>query len=221
MMTHVTTTTGRTANARFKQSFGGWVWGSVMMAAVFHFALFEYFPTLTAADFSRDEAGPIDLLSLPPDIDIPEPPPEIPRPKVPVPGTSELEESLTIHPTTLIENPVKDLPPPPTEGAAVGTRFVPYTVSPRLKDPGEALRIVERKYPALLKAAGIGGRVTVLAHVDTLGGVIEVEMEVSSGNPSLDDAALEAVKLFRFVPALNRDRKVSLWVRQVIVFEVK
>lgn len=221
MMARATTSTGRTANDRFKQSFGGWVWGSVMMAAVFHFALFEYFPTLTAADFSRDEAGPIDLLSLPPDIDIPEPPPEIPHPKVPVPGSNVLDENLTIHPTTLVDNPVKDLPPPPTEGVAVRSRFVPYTVRPGLKNPGEAARIVERKYPALLKAAGIGGSITVLAHVDTLGHVIEAEMAISSGNPSLDEAALEAVKLFRFTPALNRDRKVSVWVRQVVVFEVK
>ncbi|MGD8867958.1 MAG: energy transducer TonB [Gemmatimonadales bacterium] len=221
MMAHVTSGTGRTANDRFKQSFGGWVWGSVTLAAVFHFALFECFPTLTAADLGRDRPDVIDLLPLPPDIDIPEPPPEIPHPKVPMPGSSELDESLTIHPTTLIENPVKDLPPPPAEGVATPSRFVPYTVSPELKDPGEAFRIVQRKYPPLLKAAGIGGRVTVLAHVDTLGRVIEAELAVSSGNPALDDAAREAVKLFRFIAALNRDRKVSVWVRQVIVFEVK
>ena len=220
MMAHVAFGSGRTANDRFKQSFGGWVWGSVTLAAVFHFALFEYFPTLTAADLGRDEPEILKLLP-PPDIDIPEPPPEIPRPKVPVPGSTELDESQTIHPTTLIENPVKDLPPPPVAGVAAPSRFVPYTVSPELKDPGEASRIVERKYPSLLKAAGIGGTVTVLAHVDTLGRVIEAELGISSGNPSLDDAALEAVKLFRFIPALNRDRKVSVWVRQAIVFEVK
>ena len=220
MMARATTSTGRTANDRFKQSFGGWVWGSVTLAAVFHFALFECFPTLTAAVLDRDEPDVIKLLPPPP-VDIPEPPDPIRHPMVPVPGSTELDENQTIHPTTLIENPVKDLPPPPTAGVAAPSRFVPYTVSPELKDPGEASRIVQRKYPSLLKAAGIGGSVTVLAHVDTLGRVIEAELASSSGNPSLDDAALEAVMLFRFIPALNRDRKVSVWVRQAIVFEVK
>lgn len=220
MMAQRTTSDQPTANDRFKQSFGGWVWGSVTFAVVFHFALFEYFPKLTAADLGRDGPEVIELLPPPP-IDIPEPPDPIRRPMVPVPGSTELDETLTIHPTTIDDNPVSDLPPPPVEGIAVGSRFVPYTVRPKLKDPGEALRIVQRQYPPLLKSAGIGGRVTVLAHVDTLGCVVEAETAISSGNRTLDAAAVEAVKLFRFVPALNRDRKVSVWVQQTIVFEIK
>ena len=92
--------------------------------------------------------------------------------------------------------------------------------------PGEAATIQAgrwnwREYPPLLKAAGIGGSVTVLAHIDASGRVVEAEVAVSSGNEALDRAALAAVKRFRFTPALNRDRKVSVWVRQRIVFEVK
>jgi TonB family protein len=51
--------------------------------------------------------------------------------------------------------------------------------------------------------------------------VLDVETAVSSGSAALDQAALDAVRLFRFTPALNRDRKVALWVQQRIVFEVK
>jgi protein TonB len=159
-------------------------------------------------------------LEPPPDIDIPPPPDEIRRPQVPVPAEVEIDEKLTIHPTTLDKNPVKNLPPPPVERAVEPSRFTPYTVRPELKNPREALRIVEQKYPPLLKAAGVGGRVSVLAHIDTLGRVLEVETAVSSGNEALDQAALEAARLFRYTPALNRDRKVSVWVLQTIVFEV-
>jgi hypothetical protein len=49
-MARIVDRTRETANDRFKRSFGGWFWGSVMLAAVFHFALLEYFPKLTAAD---------------------------------------------------------------------------------------------------------------------------------------------------------------------------
>jgi protein TonB len=209
-----------TANDRFKRSFSGWVWGGVTLAAVFHFALFEYFPQLTAADLGRDEPTIFKLVP-PPDVQIPPAPDEIRRPQVPVPSSMELDETLTIHPTTLEDNPVETLPPPPVKGAVTKSRFTPYTVRPELKDPAEALRIVEREYPPLLKAAAIGGRVTVLAYIDRSGRVVEAEMAASSGNESLDRAALVAVKRFRFTPALNRDRKVSVWVRQTIVFEVK
>ena len=220
MMSRLTSAARETANDRFKQSFSGWVWGSVTLAAVFHFALFEYFPKLTAADLSRDEPAIVKLLP-PPEIKIPPPPEEIRRPQVPVPASVDLDEAVTIHPTTLDENPVETLPPPPVEGVVKTSRFTPYTVRPELKDPAEALRIVEREYPPLLRAAGVGGSVTVLAHIDTLGRVVEAEIAVSSGSQALDQAALGAVKQFRFRPALNRDRKVSVWVQQRIVFELK
>ena len=219
-MPRVTNRSRETANDRFKRSFSGWVWGSVTLAAVFHFALFEYFPTLTAADLGRDETTIIKLLP-PPDVKIPPAPEKIRRPQVPVPSSVDIDESLTIHPTTLDKNPIETLPPPPVEGVVRTSRFTPYTVRPALEDPADALRIVEQKYPPLLKAAGVGGAVTLLAQIDTLGRVVEAELAVSSGNPTLDRAALEAVRLFRFTPALNRDRKVSVWVQQRIVFEVK
>jgi protein TonB len=219
MMARIVDRTRETANDRFKRSFGGWFWGSVMLAAVFHFALLEYFPKLTAADLGRVDTTFIDVLP-PPEIDIPPPPDEIRRPQVPVPASVDLDEDVTIHRTTFDDNPVENLAPPPVERAVETSRFTPYTVRPELKNPREALRIVERKYPPLLKAAGVGGSVTVLAHIDTLGRVVEVETAVSSGNEALDQAALEAARLFRFTPALNRDRKVSVWVLQKIVFEV-
>jgi protein TonB len=219
MIASIIDRTRETANDRFKRSFGGWFWGGVMLAAVLHFALLEYFPKLTAADLGPDVPGPIKLVP-PPDIDIPPPPDVIRRPQVPVPAEVDLDEDVTIHKTTFVDNPVKNLAPPPVVRAVEGKVFVRYTVSPELKNPSEALRIVEREYPPLLKAAGIGGSVSVLAHIDTLGRVLEVETAASSGNEALDQAALEAARLFRYTPALNMDRKVSVWVLQKIVFEV-
>jgi hypothetical protein len=125
MMARTETRARETANDRFKRSAAGWVWGSVMLAAVFHFALFEYFPTLTAADLSREETTVFRLLP-PPEIEIPPPPEKIQRPKVPVPGGTEVDEDVTIHPTTFPENPVDNLPAPPVEGIPETSRFTPY-----------------------------------------------------------------------------------------------
>jgi protein TonB len=210
-----------TANDRFKRSFGAWLWGGVVVAAVAHFALFQLFPELTAADFSR-EVDEIPLIPLP-EIDIPKPPEPIQRPLVPQVGPVDLAEDLTISPTTWEANPVEQLPlPPGEEGEWVGASdLVPFTVAPKLRDPAHAARIVEQHYPPLLKDAGAGGSVVVEAFVDTLGRVQDVRLSRSSGVRSLDRAALQAVRLLEFTPALNRDKKVAVWIEQRITFEVR
>jgi len=125
--------------------------------------------------------------------------------------------------TTLEANPVDQLPPPPGPEAEGATdfQFIPVTVRPELRDPAAALRIVERYYPPLLKDAGVGGSVVVGAFIDTAGRVQDVRLLRSCGNQSLDYAALQAVSLFEFTPALNRDQKVAVWIKQPITFEVR
>jgi hypothetical protein len=41
-----------TRNDRFKESFGSWMWGSMIAATVLHFMLFQFWPTLTVDDVS-------------------------------------------------------------------------------------------------------------------------------------------------------------------------
>ena len=40
----------KTANDRFKGSFESWLWGSMITATVFHFMLFQLWPTQTAGE---------------------------------------------------------------------------------------------------------------------------------------------------------------------------
>ncbi|MGD8867894.1 MAG: TonB family protein [Gemmatimonadales bacterium] len=211
-----------TANDRFKRSAGSWLWGSVMVATVFHFGLFKFFPELTASDVSYGVTE-FEAVELPPEVDIPPPPEQIARPAVPVVAATELEEEVTIAPTTFEENPVENLPPPPSDASRIGDQpvFTPYTVRPEIKNRREAVRIVERYYPKLLKDAGIGGRVMVWVFIDTNGIVKNAQVQNGSGNSALDDAALKAAREFEFTPALNRDKKVPVWVAIPITFSVK
>lgn len=214
--------TRETANDRFKKTFNSWFWGGISVATVMHFTLFAFFPELTAADV-RYGFREFESVELPPEVDIPPPPEQISRPAVPVVAATELEEDITIAPTTFEENPVDKLPPPPSDASKLGDKpvFTPFTVRPEIKNRREAVRIVERAYPKLLRDAGIGGNVNIWVFIDVNGKVKNAQVQKSSGNASLDNAALMAAQKFEFTPALNRDKRVSVWVAIPISFSVR
>ncbi len=212
-----------TANDRLKDSFSGWFWGSMVVATVVHFAVFAFWPDLTAADMSFTTAE-ITAVELPPEIEIPPPPKAIARPATPVIASADIEEDITIAPTTFEENPVEDLPPPPAEKAqdlSAAPTFTPFTVAPSIQNRSEVIKAMEREYPPLLRDAGIGGTVKVYFFIDETGVVKDKRIDQSSGHQALDDAALKVADVYRFSPALNRDKKVPVWVSFPITFQVR
>ena len=80
---------------------------------------------------------------------------------------------------------------------------------------------MEREYPPLLRDAGIGGTVTVFFFIDENGQVQDYRIDQSSGHQALDDAALAVADVYRFTAALNRDKKVPVWVSFGITFQVR
>ena len=212
-----------TANDRFKRAFDPWLWNSVILATLVHLAVFAFWPQLTAGDLSST-ARVLTALELPPVIDIPEPPQPIARPALPVIASTDVAEHVTIERTTWQDNPVDDLPPPPaqlTTDVPSERPFFPYDVAPRVRNVEEVLRSLEREYPATLRQVGIGGTVSVLFYIDGEGRVQETRIERSSGHAALDQAALAVSTVYRFSPALNRDRAVAVWVSIPITFEVR
>jgi len=209
-----------TANEKLKQSFGNWFWGSVIAATLVHFAVFSLWPDMTAADIAF-EADELEAIELPPEIEIPPPPEAIARPATPVISDAVIEEDITIAPTTFEDNPVEDLPPPPdateTDVSAAPT-FTPFTVRPDLKNTNEVRRALEREYPPLMRDAGIGGTVNVWFFINEEGRVLRNQVQQSSGHKALDDAALKVADIMEFTPALNRDKRVQVWVAFPITF---
>ena len=80
---------------------------------------------------------------------------------------------------------------------------------------------MEREYPPLLRDAGIGGRAVVFFFIDEEGSVQDFRISESSGHQALDDAALAVADVYRFSAALNRDKKVPVWVQFPITFQVR
>lgn len=213
----------KTANDCFKQNFTSWFWGSMIAATIVHFLFFNFWPTFMAEDvsFTVEE---LKTIELPPEIEVPPPPERIARPAVPVVAAVDIDEDITIAPTTFEENPVADLPPPPIEEAvdlAARPVFTPMTVRPEIKNRDEVTQAMKRAYPAILRDAGIGGQVIVWFFIDEEGMVQDSRVSGTSGHAALDEAALGVAYLYRFTPALNRDKRVKVWVQFSINFEVR
>ena len=118
--------------------------------------------------------------------------------------------------------------PPPPPSATAGDRdlsaaptFTPMTVRPEILNRDHVQRVLVRNYPPLLRDAGIGGTPTVHFFIDTDGTVVRRLLAKSSGYPALDEAALAVAKEMKFSPALNREKKVQVWVEIPIVFTAK
>ena len=165
------------------------------------------------------------MIELPPEIEIPPPPEAISRPATPVMATADIDDDITIAPTTFEENPIEDLPPPPTDDGAVDIAaapvFTPMTVRPEIRNRAEVRAALLREYPPLLRDTGIGGTVVVWFFISEEGVVVDRRVSRTSGQVQFDNAALEVASVIRFTPALNRDQKVAVWIELPITFEVQ
>ncbi len=216
-----------TANDKLKEGWESWFWGGMMAAIAVHFALFALFPELSAEDVSF-EGEELEMIDIPPEVEIPPPPEAIQRPATPVIAQAQIDEDITIAPTTFEDNPVDLLPPPPdmttSSGNTSGPRYIPYDVEPRLTNSREVQRVLEREYPPLLKESGIGGEVVVWLYIDENGEVADRQVRQdppgTSGYDALDAAALEVADVMEFVPAQNRDKTTAVWVQIPITFTV-
>ena len=212
-----------TENDRFKRSFGSWFWGSMIAATVVHFMVFQFWPTQTAEDVSFT-AEELEMIELPPEIEIPPPPEAISRPATPVMATADIDDDITIAPTTFADNPVEDLPPPPTDDGIVDIAsapvFTPMTVRPEIVNRGEVQAALMREYPPILRDSAIGGTVEVWFFISEEGRVLDSRVSKSSGQVQFDEAALKVADVVRFSPALNRDQRVQVWIQLPITFQV-
>ncbi|QNN69310.1 energy transducer TonB [Thermomonas carbonis] len=77
------------------------------------------------------------------------------------------------------------------------------------------------KYPASALRSGETGTVLVLANIDRNGVPIEVSLDDRSGNREFDRSALQAVRQWRFQPALRDGKPVASTVRVPVEFALE
>jgi TonB family protein len=78
---------------------------------------------------------------------------------------------------------------------------------------------LEVRYPKEALDAGIGGTVHIKMILSKEGVVEEAEVSVSSGVPSLDQAALEAAKRLKFTPAILDGKPVRMRLFKPFFFD--
>ena len=82
------------------------------------------------------------------------------------------------------------------------------------------LRNQPPRYPAASRRTGETGRVLLRVLVSATGEPEKVELHTSSEFERLDNAALETVRTWKFVPAHQAGRAVAAWVQVPISFSL-
>lgn len=80
---------------------------------------------------------------------------------------------------------------------------------------------VKPNYPDSARRRGIEGTTLLKIHVSEKGQVADVLVEQSAGHQDLDQAAVEAVKKWRFAPARKGNQPIAVWVKLPVRFELK
>jgi len=75
-------------------------------------------------------------------------------------------------------------------------------------------------YPMSARRMGREGRTVLLVTLSAAGECVEVRVEESSGTPSLDEAAVSAVKTWRFHPAIRNSAPVAATLRVPVQFSL-
>ena len=104
-------------------------------------------------------------------------------------------------------------------GPGDGPGFDPLEMTGDMVRP-VLLEKVAPDYPRVARQAGMGGRVTVRAVIAPDGGVESVEV-LSSTNALFNEAAIDAVRKWRYRPALMNGRPVRVYFSVVVDFLVR
>jgi protein TonB len=164
----------------------------------------------------------IEVADIPPTEQIKRPPPP-PRPSIAIPTESEdIPEDETIPETELNMMELPPPPPPPKAGDAIDETFVfvPYDEPPAIIG-GTGVLYKNLRYPEIARKAGVEGYVVVGALIDTKGDVIKTMIMRSSAlNVGFEEAAQTALMKTKWKPAMQRDRKVKVWISITVRFKL-
>ncbi len=167
----------------------------------------------------------------------PEVVPLVPTPPKPVVKKQPVVKQKTPTPTPVIPEPAAVDPVPvaePTPAPQVVAAKTPEVVEkPAPKVEPQAEPVIEPPkfgaaylhnpapaYPSMSRRSGEQGRVLLKVLVSTNGEADTVQLDKSSGFDRLDQAAIEAVKKWQFIPAKRNNQPLSAFVLVPVKFSL-
>jgi periplasmic protein TonB len=136
--------------------------------------------------------------------------------------SSQIAQGPTLFLPSAGPEPVIVIEQPPTIPQVVGepevvTRIEPGVVSETFTN-ASVVRSFEPPYPAVSRLRDEEGTVVVKIMITPYGTVGDVQLEKSSGFSRLDDAALKAVRDWKFAPARRGSQAIATWVNVPVTF---
>ncbi|WP_370262969.1 energy transducer TonB [Limnobacter sp.] len=138
-----------------------------------------------------------------------------PAPEPPPAPTTTAQPTPTAPVQTA--KPVPESPAAPTAPTAPTAPAAPAPVTPPRTDAAH-LNNPAPQYPALSRRLGEQGRVLLDVYILPDGSVGDIKLNTSSGHARLDNAALAAVKTWKYVPARRGDQAIAFWYVQPVSF---
>ena len=131
--------------------------------------------------------------------------PDLPAVNTAITVTETVPVATTITAPTIVSPPLQQTATTPLTEASFDAAY--------LNNPAPA-------YPLLSRRNGEAGKVLLLVQVSKQGAATQVEIKQSCGFARLDEAALEAVRKWRFVPARRGEEAIAASVVVPLTFKI-
>jgi len=166
---------------------------------------------------------------------LPPPPLEAAPPPAPMQSPPSPPQAATVAEAAKALEPgsggAPSSPPTASAGASMESRPSRSAVASRTPDTapgGPVVRAARPRggyqvrpvYPESARRAGLQGTTMLRIHIETDGRVSDVSVARSAGHQALDEAAADAVRRWRFEPALNAAGPVSMWAVVPVEFRI-
>jgi protein TonB len=180
-----------------------------------------------AARLARSLAAPLQKVA---EAVTPAPPVSTPAPEMPPPVASAAPGAGMTASTEPVAVPGPPAGTPTGAGAPSAVSAPAAVASVPSRDSGGAITQSARpqggyqvrpSYPSSALRQGIQGTAMLKVHVLIDGRVGDVVVQQSAGHPDLDQAAIEAVRRWRFEPARRGSDPVAMWVLLPVQFQIR
>ena len=156
--------------------------------------------------------------SVPPPVLAAPPAPLRPIPEA-VKAVRQPQPAEPVRPEVSRPEPQPAPTPTPAPATVEAPKPAPPVTQPRFN--ADYLDNPKPPYPGISRRMGEEGEVRLRVHVDPAGNAQQIEIARSSGFPRLDQAALDTVKQWRFIPARQGEQPIAAWVIVPIQFSLR